>query len=63
MTEQIDFDGDYEDFDDELECLSCGGEGYVSGEDLGDPLWYDYDSIYKCRNCGGSGLRKDMTCW
>lgn len=53
-----------EDSDDEgCDCLICGGEGFVYGEDLGDPLWYDVDKSYPCTSCGGSGLRKDMTWW
>lgn len=47
-------------FDDEAECFICGGEGYLYGEDMGDPLWYDADESYPCYSCGGSGLRKDM---
>ena len=47
--------------DEERDCLICGGEGYVSGEDMNDPLWYDADEVVRCTSCLGSGLRKDMT--
>lgn len=56
---------EYEEYDDgtEPDCLICCGEGYLYGEDMGDPLWYDADASYPCYSCGGSGLRKDMTVW
>lgn len=58
-------DYDHDDYDSEIEpdCLICGGEGFLSGEDMGDPLWYDDAKLYRCYSCGGTGLRKDMTVW
>jgi hypothetical protein len=61
MTEPDDDDRDDDDYDEERECFICGGEGYVYGDTLGDPLWYDADTLYRCTSCRGSGLRKDMT--
>lgn len=49
------------DDDDDYECWQCGGDGYVSGDELSDPLWYDDDETYICPCCGGSGLAKDCT--
>ncbi len=45
------------------DCWECSGDGYVSGEDMNDPLWYDEDELYRCPNCGGSGDAKDCTYW
>jgi hypothetical protein len=52
-------------YDDDMEpdCLICGGDGYLFGEDMGDPLWYSADEVVTCKSCGGSGLRKDMAYW
>jgi hypothetical protein len=64
MPEPLDadgYDGDEYDSDIEPDCLICGGEGFVTGDTLGDPLWYDEDEVYVCSSCRGSGLRKDMT--
>ncbi len=44
-------------------CPNCGGEGWVMGDDLDDPLWYDPDAAYKCPCCHGSGDAKDCTFW
>lgn len=55
-------DDDYEGHQDR-DCFTCGGDGYVMGSDLDDPLWYDYDEVYKCPNCRGSGNAKDQTYW
>lgn len=49
---------------DEPECMDCGGEGYVQGEDIQryyDAGWIDPEKTYRCPNCRGSGLRKDQT--
>lgn len=54
---------DDEDYNEDLDCWQCGGEGLVDGAELGDPLWYDEDNFYKCPNCGGSGDAKDCTYW
>ncbi len=54
-------DYEAEDFDPESECLICGGEGWVTGDTLMDPLYWNVDKAYTCRSCGGSGLAKDMT--
>jgi hypothetical protein len=43
------------------DCLVCGGEGWISGEDLGyDYGWIDPNETYACTSCGGSGRAKDM---
>ena len=57
-TADDDYDGDIE-----PDCLICAGEGFLSGADMGDPLWYDDHKSYRCYSCGGTGLRKDMTVW
>lgn len=60
----MDLDPYESDFDDEADdCLWCGGEGYLYGDEMGDPLWYDADESYPCPSCHGTGLRKDMTLW
>jgi len=41
-------------------CNFCGGDGFVYGDELGDPLWYDDDESYVCPCCRGSGAAKDM---
>lgn len=48
-------------YDDDLDCFHCGGEGFIEGSEMGDPMWYDDDEWYKCFSCGGSGNRADMT--
>jgi DnaJ-class molecular chaperone len=54
--EQDDFDDDY---DDELECTWCGGEGWQEND---DPLWYGFDVDWiPCQCCAGTGLRKHQT--
>jgi len=56
------WDDDCDDYDPEGdECWDCGGDGYVFGSELGDPLWYHDDELYRCPNCGGTGRKKDMT--
>lgn len=52
-----------DDYDDAPDCLICGGDGYLFGEDMDDPLWYDADEVLTCTSCRGTGLRKDMTHW
>lgn len=50
--------------DDQDDCITCGGEGYVNGEDIAsqyDYGWIDENKTYKCPNCGGSGNAADMT--
>lgn len=39
------------------DCDSCGGEGAIDGERLGelDPLWYDLDDSEPCQQCAGNG--------
>lgn len=54
-------DDSYDEPDDQ--CHFCCGEGYVDGEELGDPGWYLPGEIYKCTCCGGSGEAKDCTFW
>ncbi len=55
---------DWEDDDgQDHSCHFCGGEGWVFGDDLDDPLWYDRDAAYKCPCCHGSGDAKDCTFW
>jgi len=53
-------DYDFEDeYDDELDCSWCGGEGV---QDNDDPLWYGFDCDWiPCRCCGGTGQRKHQT--
>ena len=53
----------WDDGDPEPQCMTCGGEGFVFGDELDDPLWYDSGEAYSCPNCSGSGLRKDQTYW
>lgn len=59
------FDEDDDPYGDDIEryCHWCGGEGFVSGDELGDPLWYDESEFYTCTSCGGTGNAKDMTIW
>lgn len=53
-------DDEYDDeCDPEPDCLICGGDGSLEGD---DPLWDEGDYV-RCYSCGGSGLRKDMTVW
>lgn len=49
--------------DAEDSCFTCGGDGYVMGSDMDDPLWYDDNEVLKCPNCRGSGHAKDQTYW
>jgi hypothetical protein len=53
----------HEDSADDMDrdCFICGGEGFLWGEDMCDPLWYDDDEQVRCYSCRGSGLREDMT--
>lgn len=44
-------------------CQTCRGEGWVEGEEFGDPLWYAPDESYTCPNCNGSGDARDQTYW
>jgi hypothetical protein len=53
------YDGEFDDGN----CIWCDGEGFVPGEEMGDPLWYDDNEFYRCPSCNGSGSRKDMTIW
>ena len=50
------------DYDDD-NCHYCGGDGFVWGNELNDPLWYAEDVAYECPCCRGSGLAKDCTFW
>lgn len=52
-----------DDYDDDRDCWECGGDGFVEGADMNDPLWYDEDEFYDCPNCGGSGDAADCTYW
>lgn len=52
-------DDDYED----RRCRTCGGDGFVFGDEMGDPMWYDPGEAYACPNCGGTGNAKDQTYW
>ena len=54
-------DEDYADQDPDADCFICGGEGYLYGGDMGDPLWYGEDESYPCYSCHGTGRRADMT--
>lgn len=48
-----------DDFDDELDCTWCGGEGI---QDNDDPLWHGFDKDWiPCECCAGTGLRKHQT--
>ncbi len=59
MDESQEYDEEF--FDPEAGCSECGGEGWISGDTMYDPICYDPNKIYECRCCGGSGLAKDMT--
>lgn len=62
--DDYDPDYDYDDLDPEYyNCHYCGGDGFMFGCDLDDPLWYDDDTAYKCPCCLGSGNAKDCTFW
>lgn len=52
------------DDDQELECITCLGEGWVDSvsQETGRYLW-DTDGPGSCPNCGGSGYRKDQRYW
>ncbi len=64
MRDSDEWDDDCDDYDpDGNECHACGGEGWVMGSELDDPLWYDQDESYRCPCCGGSGEAKDCTYW
>jgi DnaJ-class molecular chaperone len=45
------------------DCQTCGGDGFVTGYDMSDPLMFDDDEILVCHNCRGSGHAKDQTFW
>lgn len=44
-------------------CTYGCDEGYMWGNELGDPLWYDDDELYPCPSCNGTGLARRMTLW
>lgn len=46
-------------------CVTCGGEGIETRDDLmqEDPMWWDGIDFIGCRNCGGSGRAIDQTSW
>lgn len=49
----------YDDYDDELDCTWCGGEGIQEND---DPLWYGFDRDWiPCQCCDGTGLRSRQT--
>lgn len=52
-----------EDFDCELECTYCGGDGYFYGDELPGFDWAtdDPEGINDCPACFGTGLRKKQT--
>jgi DnaJ-class molecular chaperone len=50
---------DYWEYDEELDCTWCGGEGLMAND---DPLWYGFDvDEVPCTACKGTGLRKHQT--
>ena len=51
-----------DEFEFESECQTCGGDGYVYGDET-DPLNFSPDELLVCSNCRGSGLKKDQTFW
>ena len=55
---------DDDDYDNgEHRCHECLGDGYVFGDDMGDPDWYEPGKTYRCPCCNGSGDAKDCTYW
>lgn len=49
--------------DDDYEpCMTCGGEGYETSDQLmeEDPLWWEGVDSVTCRNCGGTGRMEDQ---
>jgi len=50
-------------YDENDDCHFCGGDGWVDGDELGDPGWYLPGELYKCTCCGGSGKGADCTFW
>lgn len=60
MTDRFDnyADVDLEEYEDELECTHCGGDGACC--DGSDPLWDCPDTPHRCHACNGSGRRKDQ---
>lgn len=51
-------DWDFE-YDDELDCTWCGGEGI---EENDDPLWWGFDRAWiPCQACNGTGKREHQT--
>lgn len=47
------------DYDDELDCTWCGGEGIQEND---DPFWYGFDvDMIPCQCCAGTGLRSHQT--
>lgn len=55
-----------DDCGEDADCLDCGGEGWVFGDEIAsryDAGWIDPEEAYTCRNCGGSGKARDMTVW
>ena len=60
-------DYEYDDYDDEPGCMTCGGEGYEECEDVNssEGCWEaDCNGIiHTCPNCRGSGKAKDQRFW
>ena len=56
-----------EDYDPgEWNCQTCGGDGWVLGDEIErgyDFGWIDPAKTYSCPNCKGSGDAKDQTYW
>ena len=50
-------------YDEDRDCHKCGGEGWVVGSELDDPLRYDDNEAYRCPCCRGSGNAKDCIYW
>jgi DnaJ-class molecular chaperone len=55
------YDDDY--LAEEDDCHYCGGDGFMDGSELDDPMWYIEGTMYPCPCCNGSGLAKDCTFW
>lgn len=51
-------------YDDDLDCTLCGGEGY---EECGDPIQcgrrHTPGGWCPCTGCGGSGRAEDQVIW
>jgi hypothetical protein len=62
-TWRDDDEGDWSDDmgDDEPDCMTCGGDGFVDSvaQETGRHGWDD-DGPGECPNCGGTGKRKDQ---